>query len=123
MANRWPSRSGPTIADAIRTAHDLLSSRGCSANDIAGASFPNEPLTIVPLALGLATVMQSVEEAILVTANIGGDSDSVASLAGGILGALFPDTVNECWYVTVETVDGHGLTVIAEQLGQLRHGR
>ena len=45
-------------------------------------------MTIVPLALGLATTMQSAEEAILLAANIGGDSDSVASIAGGILGAI-----------------------------------
>ncbi len=120
--SRWPGRSGPTYADAIRAAHDLLSSRACSAGDIAAGCFPDRPLTIVPLALGLATVMSSAEEAILVAANIGGDSDSVASIAGGILGAMFPDTVNEGWYVTVETVNGHGLTVIGEQLARLRHG-
>lgn len=34
-------------------------------------------MTIVPLALGLATVMQSAEDAILLATNIGGDSDSV----------------------------------------------
>jgi hypothetical protein len=37
--------------------------------------FPDEPLRIVPLAIGLATVMQSAEAAILLAANAGGDSD------------------------------------------------
>jgi ADP-ribosylglycohydrolase len=42
------------------------------------------PRTIVPLALALATLLHSAEEAILLAANVGGDSDSVASIAGGI---------------------------------------
>ena len=65
---------------------------------MAAHCFPNQPLTIVPLALALATVMRSAEDAILLAANIGGDSDSVASIAGGILGAMYPDTVNQRWW-------------------------
>jgi ADP-ribosylglycohydrolase len=118
---RWPVRSAPLFSDAILAAHDYLHCvRERSASDIAARCFPNQPLTIVPLALGLATVMHSAEDAILLAANIGGDSDSVASIAGGILGAIYPETVNESWYATVEAVNGHGLTVIGEALARLR---
>jgi len=78
-------------------------------------------LTIVPLALGLATVMESAEEAILLAANIGGDSDSVASIAGAVLGAMYPMTVNHDWYSVVEAVNHHDLVTISNELAQLRH--
>jgi ADP-ribosylglycohydrolase len=48
--------------------------------------------------------MRSAEEAILLAANVGGDNDSIASIAKGILGAMYPSTVNEHWYQTVEAV-------------------
>jgi hypothetical protein len=89
--------------------------------EIGARCFPNDPLTIVPLALGLATVMASAEDAILLAANIGGDSDSVASIAGGILGAMYPNTVNRQWYEVVETVNNHGLAALANELARLRH--
>ena len=82
--------------------------------------FPDRPLTIVPLALALATLMQSAEDAILVATNVGGDSDSVASIAGGILGAMYPHTVNQRWYDIVERVNDHELESLADQLVPLR---
>lgn len=42
--------------------------------------FPNQPLTIVPLALALAAVLHSAEEAILLAANVGGDMTSSVSV-------------------------------------------
>ena len=61
-------------------------------------------------------VMQSAEDAILLAANIGGDSDSVASIAGGILGAMYPDTVNQQWHEVVERINSHDLVAIANEL-------
>ena len=118
---QWPGRSAPVFAPAIRTVHDRLASLpSLSPADVAACCFPNQPLTIVPLALGLATVMQSAEDAILLATNIGGDSDSVASIAGGILGAMYPSTVNERWVQAVETVNQHDLVPIAAELVRLR---
>jgi ADP-ribosylglycohydrolase len=77
-------------------------------------------LTIVPLALTLGTVMKSAEEAILLAANTGGDSDSVASIAGAVLGARNPATINDEWYAIVERVNCHDLTSIAEDLSLVR---
>jgi ADP-ribosylglycohydrolase len=61
---------------------------------VAARHFPKDPLTIVPLAIALGTLSQSAESAILLAANVGGDSDSVASIAGAILGARRPDTIS-----------------------------
>ena len=90
------------------------------SSDISAHWFPDSPLTIVPLALALATVMQSAEEAILVATNIGGDSDSVASIAGGILGARHPETINDKWHTVVDRVNDHELETLADQLVLLR---
>ncbi len=119
--SRWPGSTGPVFAEAIGAVHRTLASLpAMSAAAVASVCFPNQPLTIVPLAIGLATLMESAEDAILLATNIGGDSDSVASIAGGILGAMYPNTVNQQWYETVERVNGHGLVPIARELSQLR---
>ena len=82
--------------------------------------FPDSPLTIVPLAVALAAVTDSAEAAVLLATNIGGDSDSVASIAGAIVGARCPETVNDEWYAVVEMVNGHDLTSLAEALSERR---
>jgi ADP-ribosylglycohydrolase len=81
---------------------------------------PTDPLTIVPLAIALATLMESAESAILLAANLGGDSDSVASVAGSILGARFPASVNEDWYDIVEAINDHQLLRLGAELAALR---
>jgi ADP-ribosylglycohydrolase len=119
---RWPGSSAPVFANAIRAVHESLANLpALRAAEVAARCFPDQPLTIVPLALGLATMMRSAEDAILLAANIGGDSDSVGSIAGGILGAMYPSTVNQHWYEVVERVNNHDLGAIATELAQLRH--
>ena len=120
--NQWSSGAAPAFANAINVTHDRLASMPVlRAADVAAHCFPNQPLTIVPLALGLATVMHSAEDAILLAANVGGDSDSVASIAGAILGAMYPNTVNQQWVDIVERVNGHDLAAVARELAELRH--
>ena len=110
------------FAQAMSIIHaDLRARRRLDADEVAATHFPVTPLTIVPLALSLAVVMQSIDEAILLAANVGGDSDSVASVAGSILGARFPNTVNDEWYGIVESINSHGLVAIGEKLSRLRH--
>jgi ADP-ribosylglycohydrolase len=119
---RWPSSAPPAFAAALRTVHDTLESQpALQADDVALRCFPSGPLTIVPLALTLATLMESAEDAILLAANVGGDSDSVASIAGGILGAMYPATVNQGWCEAVECVNRHDLAAVARGLTALRH--
>lgn len=120
--SRWPGGAAPTFASAIRTVHDNLGNMApLRPAVVAARCFPNQPLTIVPLALGLATVMHSAAEAILLATNIGGDSDSVASIAGGILGAMYPNTLNQHWYEVVKRINGQDLVAIANELARLRH--
>jgi len=120
--SRWSGRSAHAFANAIRTLHDNLACLSAlHPAEVAARFFPNQPMTIVPLALGLAVTMQSAEDAILLATNIGGDSDSVASIAGGILGAMYPHTVNQHWYEVVERINDHGLVAIANELARLRH--
>ena len=119
--SRWPGTGASAFADAVRTAHDDLAAMPrIRASDVAARWFPDRPLTIVPLALALATVMHSADEAILIAANVGGDSDSVASIAGGILGARDPGTLNQQWYTVVDRVNDHELEILADQLAPLR---
>ena len=109
------------FAEAIRTIHaELRQWTELHPGDVAARYFPKDPFTIVPLAVTLGTVTESAEAAILLASNIGGDSDSVASIAGAILGARCPETVNDEWYAVVEMVNGHDLISLAEDLSGLR---
>jgi ADP-ribosylglycohydrolase len=118
---RWPGPAAPAFAAALRGVRDDLASLPeLSAVAVASRCVPDSPLTIVPLALALATLLHSAEDAILLAANVGGDSDSVASIAGGILGARAPSTVNRDWCRVVEQVNGHDLTGVARALAAMR---
>lgn len=120
---RWAGRSAPVFANAIREVHNMLTALpALRAGEVAERCFPNRPLTIVPLALALATILQSAEDGILLAANIGGDSDSVASIAGGILGAMYPNTMNPLWYKVIENVNKHDLVAVAGDLAHRRRG-
>ncbi len=109
------------FAQSIGAIHDRLSRwPELNADDVARRYDPTQPLTIVPLAIALATLIDSAQSAIILAANIGGDSDSVASIAGAILGARYPASVNEDWYEVVEAINGHHLSSLADDLSALR---
>jgi ADP-ribosylglycohydrolase len=119
---RWPGREALMFAHAMRGVSDALGQEETLRPfEVAARWFPDRPLTIVPLAVALATRMSSAEEAILLAANIGGDSDSVASIAGAILGAIYPNTVNQQWCDIVERINHHNLVGVANELAVLRH--
>lgn len=82
--------------------------------------FPDRPIVIVPLAISLALVTKSARETILLAANIGGDTDSVASIGGALAAAMFPATVDERWYEAVESVNSDNLVEVAVKLAALR---
>ena len=119
--SRWPDAAPAVFARAIRAVHDDLATLpALDAGLVAARCFPNSPLTIVPLALSFATLMPSAEDAVLLAANVGGDSDSVASIAAGILGAMHPAVVNGQWLRAVTAVNGHPFDAIAADLARLR---
>jgi ADP-ribosylglycohydrolase len=106
----------------LRLVHeDLSAATSLTAEDISRKWFPKQPLTIVPLAIALGTLTASPDQAILLAANIGGDSDSVASIAGGILGARQPELVSDAWATVVEQINQLDLKSLAEQLSAIRH--
>ena len=114
-------RAAPTIAVSIRKMHEDLSARDALlVSHLAEKYFPDKTETKVPLAINLALLTESAEQTILLAANVGGDSDSVASIGGAIAGALRPDTVNEAWFDVVHTVNRDDLIDIAEALAKLR---
>jgi ADP-ribosylglycohydrolase len=116
-----PSAETSTIAHAIRqTYSDLASRKHLEIDDVARQSFPNRPQTIVPLAISLALIIGSVEQAVLFAANLGGDADSVASISGAIGGALNPATVNESWFEVVSTINSDSLVDTAISLSAMR---
>jgi ADP-ribosylglycohydrolase len=100
--------------------HELRQLRALHPDELAARYFPNNPLTIVPLALALATITDSAQVAILLATNTGGDSDSVASIAGGIAGARYPGSVHADWLAAVQTVNDHNMVFVAEALTSLR---
>jgi ADP-ribosylglycohydrolase len=122
MAERFsPPRRAVTMASAIQKMYDDLSGwKELKADDLARSYFPDRPETKVPLAITLAVITKSAEDATLLAANIGGDADSVASIGGAIAAALNPANVNQDWFNVVNTVNGDNLTQIAHSLVALR---
>jgi ADP-ribosylglycohydrolase len=110
------------IETAIERIHrDLSESGDLSASYIAERHFPNSPERKVPLAIALALVTQSAERTTLLAANIGGDSDTVASIGAAIAGAMRPDTVNNGWWDVVERVNAeNGILETVRALAGLR---
>lgn len=116
-----PATEPFTIAEAIEQIYSYLNGRKhLVVDDVAQQYFPNKPQTIVPLAISLAVITESAEETILFAANLGGDSDSVASIGGAICGALCPDTVNEEWFEVVRAIHDDELLDVATSLAALR---
>ena len=94
-----PWKGAATITASIQKIHsDLIGRNRLVVDEVAQQYFPDRPQNIVPLAISLALITQSAEETALFAANLGGDSDSVASIGGAIAGALRPETVNQKWF-------------------------
>jgi ADP-ribosylglycohydrolase len=53
-------------------------------------------------------------------ANIGGDSDSVASIGSAIAGALHPETMNQEWFAVVNQINEDDRLDVATSLAALR---
>ena len=110
-----------SIADSIARMYADLSTRvPLSIGYIVEQYFPNTPETIVPLAISLALATESAEETVLIAANVGGDSDSVASIGGAVAAALRPETVNEDWFDVVSTVNDDDIVRAAASLAPVR---
>ena len=116
-----PGGQAPKIAASIQAIYsDLVSRKLLAADEIACRYFPDRMRNIVPLAISLALVTRSAQQTALLAANIGGDSDSVASIGDAITGALHPETVNEEWFAVVGRINDDNLVETARALAALR---
>lgn len=110
-----------TIADSLAKIHaDLSTRRPLTVDYVAERYFPSTPETIVPLAISLALITESAEQTVLIAANVGGDSDSVASIGSAIAAALRPETVNEDWFDVVRSVNQDDVVQAAVSLAAVR---
>jgi ADP-ribosylglycohydrolase len=116
-----PRAQASALAASIQAIYsDLAQRKHLAVDELASQYFPSQPQNIVPLAIGLALVTQSAQQTALLAANIGGDSDSVASIGGAIAGALYPETVNEEWFAVVNLINRDCLLDLAISLAALR---
>ncbi|WP_342553532.1 ADP-ribosylglycohydrolase family protein [Paenibacillus sp. FSL R7-0652] len=116
-----PETTEENIADLIlRVYEDLSSLETLSLEYIKEKYMPWKTPNIVALAITFAVLTQSAEKTTLLAANLGGDTDSVASMGAAIAGALSPQTVNERWYQAVVQVNGNELLQLAPKIAQLR---
>jgi ADP-ribosylglycohydrolase len=116
-----PPSASKSVAELLRQMYDTLSTqRNLEARLSLPDCFPDRTEVIVPLAISLALVTQSARETILLAANRGGDTDSVAAIGAGIAGALAPASVDDIWYDAVVQVNQNDVTEVARRLSMLR---
>jgi ADP-ribosylglycohydrolase len=116
-----PSMRASTISASLeRIYSDLRTRKRLVADDIAEQYCPDKTENIVSVAISLALITGSAEETALLAANIGGDSDSVASIGSAIAGALCPERVNEGWFEVVISVNGDAILEMAASLADMR---
>jgi ADP-ribosylglycohydrolase len=116
-----PGRNASSIAASTQEIYsDLVNRKHLLVDVLANQYFPDKPQNIVPLAISLALVTQSAQQTALLAANIGGDSDSVASIGSAIAGALQPESVNEQWFDAIHLINGGDLLDTAILLAALR---
>ena len=115
-----PSERASTINASLERIYSDLRTRRLVADEIAEQYCPDKTENIVSVAISLALITESAEETALLAANIGGDSDSVASIGSAIAGALCPERVNERWFEVVSSVNGDAIVEIAGSLAAMR---
>ncbi|MBE1444310.1 ADP-ribosylglycohydrolase family protein [Paenibacillus sp. OAS669] len=116
-----PSTSDENISSLIMQVHEELSNQAILSLDyIKERYMPWNTPNIVALAINFAVITKSAEKTILLAANLGGDTDSVASMGAAIAGAMSPETVNDIWYQAVEDVNGNELVNLAPIITSLR---
>jgi len=121
VAMEAAKRASSTMAWFIQNMYsDLAAMKPLDADKIALRYFPDKPANIVPLAIALALLTGSAEKTALLAANIGGDSDSVASIGGAVAGALHPETVNAKWFDVVTAINADNLLDVVTSLAALR---
>jgi ADP-ribosylglycohydrolase len=116
-----PTEDVSTVTRAMETIYSNLTRRkNLVVDEVAHEYFPVKTLNIVPRTISLSSITESAEETVLFAANVGGDSDTVASIAGAIDRALYPETVNNEWFEVVSAINENSLLDVANSLAPLR---
>lgn len=92
---------------------DLASKIACTAEELRHEDLKRldptrssiNPYELVPLAIVLAAYLGDARAAILAAANLGGDADSLAAIAGAVAGAMAPETVPEEWHRVITDIN------------------
>lgn len=112
-----PVSSKNNIASLISEIYtDLSNFEDLTPSRISQKYLPERTHTIIPLAIALALLTRSAEKTTLLAANIGGDTDSVASMGAAIAGAMNPNSINGDWYEIVKEVNGNELIELAQSI-------
>lgn len=75
---------------------------------------------LVPVAIALAVKFGNARQVIIAATNLGGDTDTRASIAGAIAAAIAPRTLPSPWILTMEDVNKHQMELLASELFRLR---
>ena len=70
--------------------------------------------------MALVMLYDNAREAILAAVNEGGNTDSIAAMAGGVVAARNPDTLPGKWVEIVQRENELDFAPLAEQLAALR---
>jgi ADP-ribosylglycohydrolase len=71
---------------------------------------------LAPIAIALAVKFANAHQAIVAAANMGGDADTTASIAGAISAAIAADTLPSSWIKHMEDNNAHQLAQLARDL-------
>jgi ADP-ribosylglycohydrolase len=112
----------PDVARRLRWLKKEIRNRGVSILDlrVRGLNPGFQAWEGATFALALVMLYDSAKEAILCAVNMGGDSDSIAAMAGGIIAARFPETLPRKWIETVKRMNKLHLEELAKELVALR---
>lgn len=117
----WTAPIERRIDHALRWARGLPAEEALALlYEVMGVDMYGDQL--VPGALALAAMADGdAGEAMLLAANLGGDSDTLASMAGSVCGAWRGvEAVPPAWLAQVEAVNGLDLRAVASELLALR---
>ncbi|MGL5514205.1 MAG: ADP-ribosylglycohydrolase family protein, partial [Sporomusa sp.] len=97
--------TAPSLSSAVDTLSDYFDCSGMAVDS-------------VPVAFGLmAAAKGDPVEAICACVNVGNDTDTIATMAGGILGAMTgPSAFPDSWFEAVAEANNYDLEELAEKI-------
>ncbi len=112
----------PDVARRLRWLKRMVSNSGITILDlrIKGLNPGFQAWEGATFALALVMLYENAKDAILCAVNMGGDADSIAAMAGGILAARYPTTLPKKWIEAVRHTNNLKIEELAEGLAAIR---